>query len=107
MQPTNGHCEKECRTIERACDDVLDKADTEFTEIRKRHPSPRALLPTRARRAGDAVDETTRRHPTMRPTRRHPACAHASARAPQSTRRSRKRRRSTRCSGTFATARRA
>jgi len=33
MQPTNGHCEKECRTIERACDDVLDKADTEFTEI--------------------------------------------------------------------------
>ncbi len=34
MQPTHGHCEKECRTIERACDDVLDKADTDFTEIR-------------------------------------------------------------------------
>ena len=33
MQPTHGHCEKECRTIERACDDVIDKADTEFTEI--------------------------------------------------------------------------
>merc|ERR1719164_235819 len=24
---------KECRTIEQACNDVLDKADTEFTEI--------------------------------------------------------------------------
>ena len=33
MQPSNGHCEKECRTIERACDDIIDKADTEFTEI--------------------------------------------------------------------------
>ncbi|KAL1500615.1 hypothetical protein AB1Y20_013267 [Prymnesium parvum] len=33
MQPTHGHCERECRTIEQACNDVLDKADTEFTEI--------------------------------------------------------------------------
>ena len=32
-QPSHGKCKKECRTIERACDDVLDAADTEFTEI--------------------------------------------------------------------------
>lgn len=32
-QPSFGHCEKECRTIEQACNDVIDKADTEFTEI--------------------------------------------------------------------------
>jgi hypothetical protein len=32
-QPTNGKCQKECRTLEQACNDVLDKADTEFTEI--------------------------------------------------------------------------
>ena len=32
-QPTAGKCKKECRTIEAACEDVLDKADTEFTEI--------------------------------------------------------------------------
>ena len=28
-----GKCRRECRTIEAACNDVLDKADTEFTEI--------------------------------------------------------------------------
>mmetsp|Transcript_9208 Transcript_9208/g.20146 ORF Transcript_9208/g.20146 Transcript_9208/m.20146 type:complete len:309 (+) Transcript_9208:200-1126(+) len=32
-QPSAGHCRRECRTVERACNDVLDKADTEFTEI--------------------------------------------------------------------------
>lgn len=32
-QPTHGKCLKECRTIEYACEEVLDKADTEFTEI--------------------------------------------------------------------------
>ena len=32
-QPTYGKCLKECRTVEYACDEVLDKADTEFTEI--------------------------------------------------------------------------
>lgn len=33
QQPTHGKCQKECRTIEAVCDDVLDKADVEFTEI--------------------------------------------------------------------------
>mmetsp|Transcript_82251 Transcript_82251/g.199589 ORF Transcript_82251/g.199589 Transcript_82251/m.199589 type:complete len:278 (-) Transcript_82251:82-915(-) len=32
-QPQYGKCHKECRTLEQACNDVLDKADTEFTEI--------------------------------------------------------------------------
>jgi len=32
-QPMAGKCNKECRTIEATCEDVLDKADTEFTEI--------------------------------------------------------------------------
>ena len=32
-QPTAGKCLKECRTIEATCEEVLDKADTEFTEI--------------------------------------------------------------------------
>ena len=32
-QPSHGKCQKECRTIEYACEEVLDKADTEFTEI--------------------------------------------------------------------------
>jgi len=32
-QPDFGKCQKECRTIEATCEDVLDKADTEFTEI--------------------------------------------------------------------------
>merc|ERR1719217_770636 len=32
-QPSHGKCQKECRTIEATCEDVLDKADTEFTEI--------------------------------------------------------------------------
>jgi len=27
-----GHCERECRTIERACEDVIETADTEFSE---------------------------------------------------------------------------
>jgi len=33
QQQTHGKCLKECRTIEYACEDILDKADTEFTEI--------------------------------------------------------------------------
>jgi hypothetical protein len=33
QQPTAGKCLKECRTIEATCDEVLDKADAEFTEI--------------------------------------------------------------------------
>ena len=32
-QPSAGKCFKECRTIEAVCEDVLDKADVEFTEI--------------------------------------------------------------------------
>ena len=32
-QPRHGRCRRECRTVERACEDVLDAADTEFTEI--------------------------------------------------------------------------
>lgn len=28
-----GHCERECRTIERACEEFVDAADTDFTEI--------------------------------------------------------------------------
>jgi len=32
-QPMAGKCNKECRTIEATCEDVLDKADTDFTEI--------------------------------------------------------------------------
>merc|ERR1719335_1938463 len=32
-QPSHGKCKKECRTIEATCEDVLDKADTDFTEI--------------------------------------------------------------------------
>jgi len=32
-QPMHGHCQKECRTVEQACNDIIDKADTEFTEI--------------------------------------------------------------------------
>merc|ERR1740130_1747159 len=32
-QPDPGHCRRECRTVAEACDDVLDKADTDFTEI--------------------------------------------------------------------------
>jgi len=32
-QPTHGKCLKECRTIEAVCEDVIDKADAEFTEI--------------------------------------------------------------------------
>ena len=32
-QPMHGKCLKECRTIEYACEEILDKADTEFTEI--------------------------------------------------------------------------
>ena len=33
QQPTHGKCNKECRTIEQSCNDIIDKADTEFTEI--------------------------------------------------------------------------
>ena len=33
QQPSHGKCLKECRTIEAVCEDVLDKADVEFTEI--------------------------------------------------------------------------
>jgi len=33
QQPSHGKCLKECRTIEATCEDVLDKADTDFTEI--------------------------------------------------------------------------
>merc|ERR1712078_36724 len=33
QQPSHGKCGKECRTIEAVCEDVLDKADVEFTEI--------------------------------------------------------------------------
>ena len=33
QQPSHGKCNKECRTIEAVCEEVLDKADTEFTEI--------------------------------------------------------------------------
>jgi len=32
-QPTAGKCLKECRTVEAVCEQVLDKADTQFTEI--------------------------------------------------------------------------
>ena len=32
-QPAAGKCKKECRTVEAVCEDVLDKADVEFTEI--------------------------------------------------------------------------
>jgi len=32
-QPQHGKCQKECRTVEAVCEDVLDKADTQFTEI--------------------------------------------------------------------------
>jgi len=32
-QPMAGKCLKECRTVEAVCEDVLDKADVEFTEI--------------------------------------------------------------------------
>jgi len=32
-QPASGKCRRECRTVEQACTDVLDKADTDFTEI--------------------------------------------------------------------------
>jgi len=32
-QPTAGKCLKECRTVEAVCEEVLDKADTQFTEI--------------------------------------------------------------------------
>ena len=32
-QPYHGKCRRECRTVEKACDTVIDKADTEFTEI--------------------------------------------------------------------------
>lgn len=32
-QPMAGKCKKECRTVEAACDDILDKADTDFTEV--------------------------------------------------------------------------
>ena len=32
-QPVAGKCQKECRTVEAVCEDVLDKADTEFSEI--------------------------------------------------------------------------
>jgi hypothetical protein len=33
QQPSHGKCQKECRTIEAVCEETLDKADTEFTEI--------------------------------------------------------------------------
>jgi len=33
QQPMAGKCNKECRTVEAVCEDVLDKADVEFTEI--------------------------------------------------------------------------
>ena len=33
QQPVAGKCQKECRTIEYACEQVLDKADTDFTEV--------------------------------------------------------------------------
>ena len=46
MQPTHGHCKKECRTIEYTCEGVIDKADTEFTEIRA--PRPRSRTCARA-----------------------------------------------------------
>merc|ERR1719409_1516087 len=32
-QPMSGKCLKECRTVEAVCEDVLDRADTQFTEI--------------------------------------------------------------------------
>mmetsp|Transcript_28111 Transcript_28111/g.82684 ORF Transcript_28111/g.82684 Transcript_28111/m.82684 type:complete len:299 (+) Transcript_28111:28-924(+) len=32
-QPEAGKCKRECRTVEAACNEVLDRADTEFTEI--------------------------------------------------------------------------
>merc|ERR1719453_1643597 len=33
QQPIVGKCLKECRTIEAVCEDVIDKADAEFTEV--------------------------------------------------------------------------
>ena len=41
---------QECRTLEQACNDVLDKADTEFTEIRARR-APTRTVTTRVVRA--------------------------------------------------------
>lgn len=32
-QPDFGHCEQECRTVERACEEVVDAADTDFSEV--------------------------------------------------------------------------
>eukprot|EP00316_Scyphosphaera_apsteinii_P004959 CAMPEP_0119313242 /NCGR_PEP_ID=MMETSP1333-20130426/28442_1 /TAXON_ID=418940 /ORGANISM="Scyphosphaera apsteinii, Strain RCC1455" /LENGTH=265 /DNA_ID=CAMNT_0007318039 /DNA_START=76 /DNA_END=873 /DNA_ORIENTATION=+ len=32
-QPEHGKCKRECRTVQRACEDVIDKADTDFTEM--------------------------------------------------------------------------
>lgn len=32
-QPTHGKCNRECRTLEESCNAILDKADTDFTEI--------------------------------------------------------------------------
>lgn len=32
-QPAAGKCRRECRTVEAACNEVLDRADTDFTEI--------------------------------------------------------------------------
>jgi hypothetical protein len=32
-QPEPGRCGRECRTVEAACDEVLDRADTDFTEV--------------------------------------------------------------------------
>eukprot|EP00962_Isochrysis_galbana_P002468 scaffold660_cov134-Isochrysis_galbana.AAC.1 len=32
-QPDPGRCARECRTVEAACNEVLDRADTDFTEV--------------------------------------------------------------------------
>jgi len=32
-QPVAGRCLRECRTVEAACNEVLDRADTDFTEV--------------------------------------------------------------------------
>lgn len=43
-QPAAGKCKRECRTVEAACNEVLDRADNEFTEILYRSVQEKAEL---------------------------------------------------------------
>ena len=106
QQPGFGKCQKECRTIEYACNEVLDRADTDFTEILCAAMPERsradAVLPPGSERSPVSAAAGTTRSKTRRSSRR---CSGTSATAPPACAR-RSRRRSRRSGSTTRSSRR-